>query len=72
MLASLGIGAGFGLIAGLHQLGNQPARITPDVATSAGRGALVFFVFGGVGAVLIRFVHILWMRGRLPPAAAQE
>ena len=43
MLASLFIGAGFGLIGGLHRLGSEPASITPDVAMTSVRVALVFF-----------------------------
>ncbi|MBN9087565.1 MAG: hypothetical protein J0J01_11705 [Reyranella sp.] len=59
MLASLGIGAGFGLIAGLQRLGNEPARVSPEVATVAVRAAVTFFAVAWLAAVAIRFIR-LW------------
>lgn len=61
-LSSLGIGAGFGLIAGLHRLGNQPATITSEVALTCGRAALAFFAVGWLVAVAIRFGHRRWLQ----------
>ena len=43
MLASLGIGAVLGLVAGPQRLGMEPARITDEVATTFVRAT--FFVF---------------------------
>ncbi len=57
MLASLGIGAGFGLIAGLHRLGSRPATITPDGALTSGRAALAFLALAWLVAVTVRFVR---------------
>jgi hypothetical protein len=62
MLASLGIGAGFGLIGGLHRLGDRPAAITPDVAMTSLRVALVFFVVTWLVAIAVRFGRSLWAR----------
>jgi hypothetical protein len=59
MLSSLGIGAGFGLIAGLERLGQEPASITLDVAASTARGATAFLVVAWLVAVAIRFVRFL-------------
>jgi hypothetical protein len=64
MLASLGIGAGFGVIGGLHRLGSQPASITPDVALTSGRAALVFFAVAWLAAVAVRFGRALWARNK--------
>jgi hypothetical protein len=62
MLVSLGIGAGFGLIAGLHRLGSEPASITPEVAMTSMRAALVFFVVAWLVAIAVRFGRSLWAR----------
>jgi hypothetical protein len=55
MLASAGIGAGFGMVAGLQRLGQEPASMTPDVALTAVRAAVVFFVLTWLVVVAIRF-----------------
>ena len=60
MLASLGVGAGFGTIGGLHRLGSAPATITPDVAMMSLRAALVFFAVGWLVAIAVRFGRSLW------------
>jgi hypothetical protein len=59
MSASLGIGMGFGAIAGLHRLGSEPATITPEVAMTSARAAAVFFVVTWVAVVAIRFGRFL-------------
>lgn len=59
MLASLGIGAGFGLVAGLHRLGREPAQISADVADAAGRVAVFFFVLAWLVVVTMRFGRLL-------------
>jgi|HubBroStandDraft_5_1064220.scaffolds.fasta_scaffold408189_2 hypothetical protein len=59
MLSSLGVGAGFGLIAGLERLGQEPARITLDVASSTTHGAITFLVVAWLAAVTIRFGRFL-------------
>ena len=64
MLASLGIGAGFGLVAGLQRLGQEPARVTQDVAVTVLRVAVVFFVVVWLVVVAIRFGRLL--RGIAP------
>jgi hypothetical protein len=63
MLASAGIGAGFGIVAGLQRLGQEPARISLDVAVTAGRAAVVFVVLAWLVVVTIRFGRLL--RGTL-------
>lgn len=55
MLSSLGVGGGFGLVAGLERLGQEPARITLDVAASVANGAVTFFVVAWLLVVAIRF-----------------
>ena len=60
MSASLGIGAGFGLIAGLHRLGSEPASITPDVARTCASAAITFFVVAWLAVVATRFARFLW------------
>jgi hypothetical protein len=60
MLASLFIGAGFGLIGGLHRLGSGPASITPDVAMTSARVAVFFFVVTWLVAATVRFGRSLW------------
>lgn len=60
MLASAGIGAGFGLIAGLHRLGQEPASISLEVAMTAARGAVVFLLLAWLVAVTFRIVRFLW------------
>jgi len=62
MLTSLFIGAGFGLIGGLHRLGNAPASITPDVAMTSVRVALVFFAVTWLVVATARFGRSLWSR----------
>lgn len=64
MLSSLGIGAGYGLIGGLHRLGNAPASITPEVALTSLRVALVFFVVTWLVVVTVRFGRSLWARNK--------
>jgi hypothetical protein len=59
MLASLGIGAGLGLVAGLQRLGMEPARITPEVAVTIGRAALLMFATAWLATVAIRFGRFL-------------
>lgn len=59
MLGSLGIGAGLGMVAGLQRLGQEPASMTPDVAMTAVRAAIVFFVLTWLVVVAIRFVQLL-------------
>lgn len=57
MLASLGVGAGLGLVAGLQRLGREPAQISPEVAATAGRVAVAFFVLAWLAVVTIRFAR---------------
>ena len=59
MLASLGIGAGLGLVAGLQRLGMELARITPDVAVTIIRAALFVFFTAWLAAVAVRFGRFL-------------
>jgi len=59
MLASLGIGAGLGLIAGLHRQGTEPAHLSQDVVATIVRAALFFFVVAWLAAVVIRFARLL-------------
>jgi hypothetical protein len=66
MLASFGIGAGFGLIGGLHRLGKEPARLSQDVAVSALRGAVLLFVVVWLVIVTMRFGRLLWAHRRGP------
>jgi hypothetical protein len=63
-LSSLFIGAGFGLIGGLHRLGDGPASVTPDVAMTSARAALVFFVVAWLAVVTVRFGRSLWARNK--------
>lgn len=62
MSASLGIGAGFGVIAGLHRLGSAPASITREVAMTSLRAALVFFAVAWLVATTVRFARSVWAR----------
>jgi hypothetical protein len=64
MLASLGIGAGFGLVGGLYRLGKEPARLTPEVAASTLRAALILFVVAWLVAVTVRLARL--RTGRRP------
>jgi hypothetical protein len=64
MLASLGIGAGYGVVGGLYRLGSAPASITPDVAMTSLQAALVFFVAAWLVAVAVRFCRSLWARNK--------
>ena len=59
MLASLAIGTGFGLVAGLQRLGQERAQITGEVAMTALRAAVVFLVLAWLGVVAIRFGRLL-------------
>jgi hypothetical protein len=59
MLSSFGIGAGFGLVAGLHRLGQEQARITQEVAMTTVRAAVTFFVVAWLVVVAIRFGRLL-------------
>ena len=47
------------MVAGLQRLGQEPARITPDVAVTAVRAAVVFFVVAWLVVVAIRFGRLL-------------
>ena len=62
MLASLGIGAGYGMVGGLYRLGSAPASITPDVAVVVVRTALIFLVVTWLVVVMIRLVRFLRAR----------
>lgn len=62
MSASLGIGAGFGVVAGLHRLGSEPASMTPAVAGTSMRVALAFFAVTWLAVVAIRFGRLLGRR----------
>lgn len=64
MPASIGFGAGFGMVAGLQRLGQEPARVTLDVAMTAVRAAFVFLNLACFVAVAIRFGRLL--RGTSP------
>lgn len=59
MLFSFGIGAGFGMIAGLQRLGQEPARVSPAVALVVAEAAVTFFVLAWLAVVAIRFIR-LW------------
>ena len=63
MLASLGIGAGLGLVAGLQRLGMEPARVTPDVAVTTVRAALLVLVIAWLATVAIRFGRLVRCKG---------
>ena len=63
MLASLGIGAGLGLFAGLQRLGMEPARVTPDVAVTTVRAALLVLVIAWLATVAIRFGRLVRCKG---------
>jgi hypothetical protein len=64
MLASLGIGAGLGLVAGLLRLGAEPARLSQDVAVAMLRAAGFVFVVAWLGAIAVRFCRLVRSRGR--------
>ena len=53
------IGTVGGLVAGLQRLGQEPARISPEVAMTALRAAVAFFVLAWLAAVTIRFFRLL-------------
>ena len=59
MLASLAIGAGYGMIAGLQRLGQEQARITLAVALTVLEVAVTFLVLAWLAVVTIRFIR-LW------------
>jgi hypothetical protein len=63
MLASLGIGAELGLVAGLQRLGMEPARITEEVAATIVRAALFVFVTAWLAAVAVRFGAFSYPKG---------
>jgi uncharacterized membrane protein YfcA len=60
MSASFGIGAGFGMVAGLLWLGDGPAVMSPDVALAALKVGLLFLAIAWLATVTIR----LSRRGR--------
>jgi hypothetical protein len=62
MLASVFVGANFGLIGGLYRLGKEPARLTPDIVAGAARAAVIFFGVAWLVAVTIRFGRLLRTR----------
>ncbi len=59
MLASTGIGVGFGMVAGLQRLGQERASVTPDIAMTAVRAAIVFLVVAWLVVVTVRFGRLL-------------
>jgi hypothetical protein len=59
MLSSFGIGAGFGMIAGLQRLGQEPARVSPAVAGTVLEAGVTFVVLAWLAVVAIRFIR-LW------------
>jgi hypothetical protein len=64
MLASLGIGAGFGLVGGLYRLGKEPPRLTPDVAASTLRAAIILFAVVWLVMVTVRLGRLLRTKPR--------
>ena len=59
MLFSFGIGAGFGMIAGLQRLGQDAARVTPAVAATVLEAGVTFLVLAWLAVVAIRFTRLL-------------
>ena len=47
------------MVAGLQRLGQEPARVTLDVAMTAVRPAVVFFILAWLVAMAIRFGRLL-------------
>jgi hypothetical protein len=64
MVASLGGGAGLGVVGGLHRLGNERARLSPDVALSSLRAAIVIFAIAWLVVVTLRFGRLLRAQGQ--------
>ena len=56
MLASLAIGAGLGLVAGLHRQGKEPAHLSLDVGLTVLRAAVFVLVVVWLLVVAKRFV----------------
>ena len=54
MLACLAIGAGLGLVAGLHRQGREPAHLSLDVLLTVARASVFVFVVGWLVAVALR------------------
>jgi hypothetical protein len=59
MLVSIGIGAGFGMVAGLQRLGQEPARVSLEVVLTMIRAAVAFFLLAWLAAVTIRFGRLM-------------
>jgi hypothetical protein len=55
MLASLGIGAGLGVVAGLHRQGAAPATLSLDVGVTVIRAAVFAVVVAWLVAIAVRF-----------------
>src|SRR5690242_14088280 len=62
MLASLGVGAGFGLVAGLKRLGAKPATFSWAVAGTLLKVALVALAVAWIATVAIRVVRSIRRR----------
>jgi hypothetical protein len=62
MLVSFGIGAGFGIIAGLHKMGSEPATFSLGVASVMVQAGLTFLLIAWFGTVAIRFGRSLRLR----------
>jgi hypothetical protein len=54
MLASLAVGAGLGLVAGLHRQGKAPAHLSLDVLLTVVRASVFVFVVAWLVAVALR------------------
>jgi hypothetical protein len=65
MLASAGIGAGFGMIAGLQRLGQEQARVSPEVAVTTARAAITILAVAWLVAVAVRFGRLVRTDRRL-------
>jgi len=57
MLASLAIGAGLGLVAGLHRQGKAPAHLSLDVLVTVVRASVFVFVIVWLVVVALRVVR---------------
>jgi hypothetical protein len=55
MLASLAVGAGLGLVAGLHRQGKEPAHLSLDVGLTIVRASVFVFVVVWLVVVAVRF-----------------
>jgi hypothetical protein len=62
MLASFGIGAGFGIVAGLARQGAERASFSLQVAGTMVEVAVTFLVIAWIGIVAFRFVRSLRLR----------